>query len=407
MQFSDVSIIGGGLVGGILAIALAKNGFKVTVIDRDPPRNLDDPSLDGRTTAVCYTSQQLFNSLGLWEMISPEAEPINTIKVFEGGSPWSGHFDHKDIGDHPMGYIVENSLLRQAIYKRAQTLGNNITWLAPAEVVTQKISQSGVHLYLKSGEEIISPIYVGAEGRGSATREAANIKTKHIDYQQKALVFSVYHDKPHENIAWEVFYPEGPMAFLPIKDCPTTGRHRSGVVWTLPSAAAESWILQSNEDIAAKLQELFGFLGGITLIGQKWCYPLTAQLVERYIAQRCVIMGDAAHVCHPVAGQGVNIGWRDAAVLCDVLVQARQLGLDLGSQVVLKRYQRRRRFDTLAIFAMTDTMVRLFSNNSSILYFLRNGGLGIVNRIPVLKKMFMKQAMGLGGDMPPLLRGRG
>lgn len=405
MQHYDVSIIGGGLVGGVLAIALAKQGLTSIVIDKEPPTTLINPELDGRTTAVCYSSQQLFTALGLWDAIAPSAEPIYDIKVFEGNSPWSIHFDHQEIGKEPMGYITENPVLRQAIYDKAQSYHDLITWAAPCEVITKKVTARGVILYLSNGEEVFSPLYVGAEGRHSKSREAADINVKEFDYQQKGLVFSVYHDRPHQNIAWEVFYPSGPMAFLPIKDCPETGRHRSGVVWTLPTAEADDIFAASNEVIAAKLTELFSHLGVIELIGNKWCYPLTAQMVDSYIDKRMVIIGDAAHVCHPVAGQGVNLGWRDAAVLSHTLAQAKSLGSDLGSLSLLQEYQRQRRLDTWSLFAMTHSMVKLFSNNSSILHFLRNTGLAAVNQISPLKRAFMRQAMGLGGNIPPHLQG--
>jgi 2-octaprenyl-6-methoxyphenol hydroxylase len=298
------------------------------------------------------------------------------------------------IGKDPMGYIVENRFIRQAII--AQALKSPLlTWYDQTVMQDKKITPSGVQIMLENGVEINANLLVGAEGRGSPTREAAGIKSYQFPYHQKALVFSVYHAQPHQGVAWEAFHPDGPMAFLPVQDCPLTQRHRSGVVWTLPKEQGDFWQAQENTLIAKKLHELFGFLGDFEIVGQKWAYPLTAQVVSRFIDKRFVIVGDAAHVCHPVAGQGVNVGWRDAAVLAKHLQRAKQLGIDLGTQRILKNYQQERRLDTWAIFAMTDGMVRLFSNNSSILYFLRNAGLGAVNKIPPLKRFFMRRAMGL------------
>ena len=220
------------------------------------------------------------------------------------------------------------------------------------------------------------------------------IRSKSFPYSQKGLVFSVYHDKPHHNVAWEVFHPSGPLAFLPMLDS-VDGRHRSGVVWTLPEAEADIWAKKDPSEISTRLFEMFPHLGEFELFTQVWCYPLVAQMVDRFIDDRYVIIGDAAHVCHPVAGQGVNVGWRDAKALTDVLVNHLRLGLDLGSQTVLSTYQRSRRIDTYAMFAMTDSMVRLFSNDSRILKPIRSMGLGVVNKITPLKKFFMKRAMGL------------
>ncbi|WP_032112317.1 UbiH/UbiF/VisC/COQ6 family ubiquinone biosynthesis hydroxylase [Candidatus Paracaedibacter symbiosus] len=390
---TDVCILGGGLVGGVLGIALAKQGLVVTIVDRENRETMLNPKIDGRTTAINLASKIIFDELGLWDEITPHAEPILDIKVFEGGSPWSIHFDHQMMGQDPMGYIVENRFIRQAIIQQTLSL-SNITWYDETSLLTKKITPSGVEIFLDNGQEIKASLLVGAEGRSSPTREEAGIKSYQFSYDQKGLVFSVYHEKPHNGVAWEAFHPSGPMAFLPIQDCPTSGRHRSGVVWTLPVEQGDFWFSQENTLIAAKLRELFGFLGEFEIAGQKWIYPLNAQMVDRFIEERLVIVGDAAHVCHPVAGQGVNVGWRDAAILAKHLQHAKNLGVDLGASSILKEYQKARRFDTWSIFAMTDGMVRLFSNNSSILHFLRNAGLGTVNRIPTLKRFFMRRAMG-------------
>lgn len=391
---ADVCILGGGLVGGILGIALAKQGISVAIVDRESKEAMLNPQADGRTTAVNLASRFIFEELGLWPALVGETEPILDIKVFEGGTPWSIHFDHQMIGHDPMGYIIENRFIRQAIINQALSLPN-LTWYDQTSAVAKKLSKTGVDVYLDNGTEIRANVLVGAEGRSSPTRQEAGIKSYQFPYHQKALVFSVYHEKPHQGIAWEAFHPAGPLAFLPIQDCPVSLRHRSGVVWTLPAEEGDFWFAQDNIRITTKLKELFGFLGDFEIVGQKWIYPLAAQMVDRFIDERLVIIGDAAHVCHPVAGQGVNVGWRDAVILGAHLQRAKRLGIDLGAQSILKAYQKERRLDTWAVFAMTDGMVRLFSNNSSILHFLRNAGLGTVNRIPPLKRFFMRRAMGL------------
>ena len=393
-KVTDVCILGGGLVGGILAITLARQGMSITLVDRESKDFLINPCVDGRTTSVNLASKFILENLGVWDTLAQHAEPILNIKVFEGGSPWSIHFDHHMISKNPMGYIIENYFIRQAIINQILKLPN-ITWYDQTCVLTKTLSTTQVKVYLDKGVEIKAALLVGAEGRNSPTRKEAGIRNSQISYQQKGLVFSVYHEKPHQGIAWEVFYPSGPLAFLPLQDCPLRRCHRSGVVWTLPVEEGDFWLSQENSIMAKKLGKLFGFLGDLEIGEQKEGYLLNAQMAHRFIDNRLVLIGDAAHAYHPVAGQGVNVGWRDGAVLNTHLQHARKLGLDLGSQTLLKAYQKERRLDAWSVFAMTDGMVRLFSNNSCVLHFLRNSGLGTVNRIPPLKRFLMRRAMGL------------
>jgi 2-octaprenyl-6-methoxyphenol hydroxylase len=399
MQNSDVCILGGGLVGGVMALALAKQGITSTVIDRETPKNLLNQKLDGRTTAINLASAKFFQAIDLWDKMANQAARIDFIKVYEGNQPWSIQFDHRDLGSDPMGYIVENHFIRQAIFDAALT-HPHINWQAPANVLAKKISPSKAIVYLDNGLEVHNSLLISAEGRHSLSRDEVGIKKKQFTYDQKGLVFSLYHEKPHHNVAWEVFHPSGPLAFLPMKDS-EGGRHRSGVVWTLPIAVADTWAGAVGNAITTQLEHLFPHLGKMELFTQVWSYPLIAQMVDRFIDDRFVIIGDAAHVCHPVAGQGVNVGWRDAEALTQIIMENKKLGLDLGNTTALKRYQRSRRLDTYSIFAMTDGMVRLYSNNSKVLKPIRSMGLGIVNKIPPLKRFFMKRAMGLGGPRLP------
>lgn len=392
-QNSDVCILGGGLVGGVMALSLAKHGITSTVVDIESPESLLNKKLDGRTTAINLASAQFFQSINLWDNIAPQASRIDYIKVYEGNQPWSIQFDHKELGSDPMGYIVENLFIRQAIFDAALN-HPLINWQAPTQVLAKKITQAQAIIYLENNVEVSTSLIISAEGRNSSSREEAGIKKKLFPYNQKGLVFSIYHEEPHMQTAWEVFHPSGPLAFLPMQD-DSNGRHRSGVVWTLPLAEADTWSNASVEDIANQLYNLFSHLGKMDIFTQVWSYPLAAQMVDRFIDDRLVIIGDAAHVCHPVAGQGVNVGWRDAEELSTILAQSKKLGLDLGSATALRQYQRSRRVDTYSIFAMTDGMVRLYSNDSRILSPIRSMGLGIVNKIPPLKRFFMKRAMGL------------
>lgn len=391
----DVVIVGGGLVGGTLGVALAQQQFGVAVIDRESPEDLLKPDLDGRTTAVSYGSKLIFDQLGIWDKVDHAAEPILDIRVFERDSPWAIYYDHRDVGGVPMGYIVENRVLRQGIFHRAAELSRYLTWMAPASVAQTMRNLEGVVVHLTDGKTLKAPLLIGAEGRLSPTRDEAGIKTLRWSYEQMALIAHVSHEKSHQGSAWEVFQPQGPFAILPLRTCPATGKYRSGIVWTGAPADINQLLALDDAAISAELQELFPYFGTIQLSGKRWSYPLAAMVAKGTIDHRLAIVGDAAHTVHPVAGQGVNLGWRDAKTLADVLGKARSLGLDIGSKSILEDYQRRRRVDTLSILAMSDGMVRLFSNKSSMLSFLRNTGLGIVNQIPPLKRRLMRHAMGI------------
>lgn len=391
----DVVIIGGGLVGGTLAVALAQQNFKVAVIDRESPEELLKPDLDGRTTAVSYGSKLIFDQLGIWDKVEHAAEPILDIRVFERDSPWAIYYNHQDVGNAPMGYIVENRVLRQGIFQRAVELPDQLTWMAPASVAHTERNLEGVIVELEDGNTLKASLLVGAEGRLSPTRDEAGIKTFRWSYDKMALIAHVTHEKPHQGSAWEVFQPQGPFAILPLRTCPTTGSYRSGIVWTGSPSDINQLLSLDDEEISAELQELFPYFGTIQVSGKRWSYPLSAMIAKGTVDHRLAIVGDAAHTVHPVAGQGVNLGWRDAHTLAKVLGKAKGLGLDIGSKSILQDYQRRRRVDTASILAMSDGMVRLFSNKSSTLSFLRNTGLGIVNQIPPLKRRLMRHAMGI------------
>jgi len=391
----DVIIIGGGLVGGTLAVGLAQQGFGVAVIDRESPEELLKPDLDGRTTAVSYGSKLIFDQLGIWNKVEHAAEPILDIRVFERDSPWAIYYDHRDVGNAPMGYIVENRVLRQGIFHRAAELSDRLTWIAPAGVAHTQRNLEGVIVELADGRILKAPLLVGAEGRLSPTRDEAGIKTLRWNYGKMALIAHVTHEKPHHGSAWEVFQPQGPFAILPLKICSATGAYRSGIVWTGSPEDTDRLLSLDDAVISAELQEIFPYFGTIQLSGKRWSYPLSAMIAKGTVGHRFAIVGDAAHTVHPVAGQGVNLGWRDAQALAEVLGKARRLGLDIGSKSILQDYQRRRRVDTASILAMSDGMVRLFSNKSSMLSFLRNTGLGIVNQVPPLKRRLMRHAMGI------------
>jgi len=387
----DVVIIGGGLVGATLAVGLAQNGFNVAVVDKENPDHLLTPDHDGRTTAVSLGSKKIFEKLGVWETMAPYAQPIWEIRVFEDGSPWTVDYHHKDIGPEPMGYIVQNQFLRQSLYQGLSL--PNLKWIAPALVESIDYQDQFALVKVQGGQKIEAKLVVGAEGRSSPTRSKSSISVKTWDYPEQALVAHITHEKPHNGCAWEVFLPEGPLALLPMFDHPETGNPRSGIVWA--KSRQHNWDLWSDDDLAAQIENHFPLYGKMTVCSKRWTYPLLALTVDSLIDRRLVLVGDAAHVVHPIAGQGVNLGWRDADALVHHLTNVKSLGLDIGCVTTLEAYQRERKKDHRSVLFMTDGIDRLFRHPSRILRFARNAGFALVNHTPPLKRFLMKKAMGL------------
>ncbi len=395
---SDILIAGGGLVGGTLACALAGAGFSVVVVDRQDPLAGLDAGFDGRASAIALSSKHVLDQLGLWSLMASETQPINEIRVTDGSSPLFLHYDHDDIGTEAFGYMVENRSIRKALFKRMADL-DNLTLCAPAHIEDLDRSDRGVRATLGDGTQIKARLIIGAEGRVSPTRDAARIKLTGWPYHQTAIVCTVAHEFPHDGIAHEHFLPAGPFAILPLTE------NRCSIVWTEKDALVEPIMALDEADFLAELSVRFGdFLGQVKVIGRRWAYPLSLQYAERSTDTRLVLAGDAAHGMHPIAGQGLNMGLRDVATLAQVLTDARRLGADPGDAMVLEKYQRWRRFDNTLMLAMTDMLNRLFSNNMPPLRLARDVGLAAVNKMPPLKKLLMRHAMGTVGDLPRLMK---
>jgi len=396
---TELAVAGGGLAGITLAISCAEAGLDVTVIDRIERKAMLKPGFDGRTTALSFGSRRVMETIGVWAELEPQAQPILEIRVADGASPFFLHYDHKDVGDNPMGYIVENAALRRALYRRAKGL-KNLRIVAPKSVAGVTDEGAYARITLDDGTALKAQLVAACDGRNSNLRQAAGINCLEWSYRQIAIVAVVKHELPHRGVAVEHFRPAGPFAILPM-----TG-NRSSIVWSEAADLAPKLLKLPPEKFQIELEKRFGdFLGAVALAGPVWSYPLGFIHADRYTSGRMALVGDAAHAIHPIAGQGLNLGFRDVATLAELAVNARRLGLDIGAPDLLARYERWRRFDSVTLAAMTDGLNRLFSNKSKTLAWTRDLGLGAINRMPRVKKVMIRHAMGILGEIPKLVKG--
>ena len=399
---TDIAIVGGGLNGPILALALAQAGIKSVVIDALTTKIRKNASFDGRSYAVALTSQRLLNNIGLWSKIKDNAQAMLEIKVSdgragEGHSPFFMHFDHAETEDGPMGYMVQDRFLRRTLLD-AMAVNPNVTHIQGKTVVGQDVISGDVTVTLSSGKKISARALIGCDGRGSGTAERAGIKRIGWSYRQTALVCAIEHEKPHGGIAHQFFMPTGPLAILPL-----TG-NRSSIVWSETEINATAFNALSDAEYLTMLRPRFGnFLGEISLAGARYSYPLALSITDRLVADRTALVGDAAHGLHPIAGQGLNAGMRDIAALVQIITEAQKRGEDYGSLAVLKRYEEWRRFDNTALALATDTFNKLFSNDNLVLRLGRDLGMGLINKLPGLRRGFIREAAGLSGDLPGLM----
>jgi 2-octaprenyl-6-methoxyphenol hydroxylase len=410
----DLAVVGAGLNGSLLALAAGEAGLRTVLIDRVPLNSLTKAGFDGRTTAVAYTSQRLFAALGVWIDVAGMAEPIRDIRISDAGhdgraSPLHLHFDHREAAPGtrdpaPMGWIVENRFLRAALLQRLAGCPQ-VDLVAPDEVIETSRTADRAELDLKSGRRISARLVVSAEGRFGSMREEAGIGAQSWSYGQIAIVLVARHERPHRGVAQEKFLPGGPFAILPMTNGPG-GEHRSSIVWTERASLVRRLLELDPPRFQAEFTRRFGdHLGHAEPVGPRWWYPLNLVHADRYIDTRLVLVGDAAHGIHPIAGQGYNLGVRDIAALVEVLVDAKRLGLDIGAADTLERYAQWRRADNFTMVAATDLLNRLFSNDIGPLRLARDLGLATVNRVPALRRFFVRHAMGLVGDLPKLIRG--
>lgn len=398
----DLLILGGGLVGMTLALAAAKKGFSSHVVDRADPAELTAEGFDGRASAISTASWNLFRNIGIAPVLEPQACPIATIAVTDRQRPGRINFTPAPH-EGTLGRMFANRTLRLALFEaaRAEPL---IAWQAKATVTGRRRGEYGVSATLSDGRELAAAVMIGAEGRHSPTREEAGIAVARWDYRHRAIIAGLTHEKPHDNVAWEIFYPAGPFALLPMRD-DAQGRHRSALVWTVSEADAAGTLKLSDQAFTAELMKRMGdILGAVTAVGPRSSYPLGFHHTAKIVAERLALVGDAAHGIHPIAGQGLNLGLRDVGALVEVLDEGARLGLEPGDAQLLARYERWRGLDSFMVALATDGLTRLFGLPGNAASAVRRLGMAGVERLPPLKRWFMDEARGMSGDLPELLR---
>ena len=396
---SDLIIVGGGMVGAALGCALGEAGFSVTVLERrEPQRVWPDDEVDLRVSALTRASQRILENLGAWErMAELRISPYTDMEVWDAAGSGRIHFSAAEIGEPNLGHIVENRVTQLALWERLEKLPN-VSLRFPAGV-SQLLLEQGPALRLADGELMRAGLIVAADGRDSQIRAMAGIGTKGWDYDQHAIVATVSPELHHGFTARQRFMKTGPLAFLPIDD------GRCSIVWsTSPEQAGELMALDEEAFCAALTQASERMLGEVTAVGPRGVFPLRLGHAETYIKPGLALIGDAAHAIHPLAGQGVNLGFLDAAALAETLIEARKAGREIGSQSTLRRYERARKGGNMAMLAAMDAFKRTFSNEILPLRLARNLGLSLADNAGPLKGMLVRRALGLSGELPALAR---
>jgi 2-octaprenyl-6-methoxyphenol hydroxylase len=401
---TDVLISGGGMVGLTLGLACAQGGLKTLIIDTAAPATVLAPQFDGRVSALAYASVRMLRALGVWDSLSGHAQPIREILVTDGKlasatSPFSLHFDSAEVGAEALGYIAENRHIRSSLYD-AVGRADNLELVAPATVKNLAMEGGSAVVTLDDGSQVACALVIAAEGRESRLRAEMGINTIGWSYPQVGIVATVEHEKPHNGVAYEHFLPSGPFAILPLPG------NRSSLVWTETKMKAPALLALDEAGFNAELARRFGdHLGKTKSAGPRWSYPLAFHIARDFVKPRFALAGDTAHGIHPIAGQGLNLGLKDAAALAEVLLDAARLGRDIGALDTLKRYERWRRFDSVVMGGTMDALNRLFSNDIAPIRHLRDLGLGIVDSIAPARRFFMRHAGGDVGKLPKLMKG--
>lgn len=396
----DVVIVGGGMVGAAMAAACHGQGYSVAVIDGQPPqREWPAGEVDLRVSALSRASQRILERLGAWQRIEQlGASPYREMQVWDALGGAGIHFDSADLGQPDLGHIVENRVMRLALWEQLEQSAN-VELLCPAAIEALSIDQHVARASLADGRELTAKLLIGADGSRSFVRETLGIETGGWAYDQRAIVANVEVGHWHRETAWQRFLPTGPLAFLPLAD------GRCSIVWSAENQRADELMAMDDAAFMLALEEAFQQrLGPILSVGPRAEFPLQMQHALRYVQPRAALIGDAAHAIHPLAGQGVNLGLLDVAALTDVLAQIRAKGRDIGNLAALRRYERARRGENLIMLNAMDLFKRLFSNRTLPLVAARNLGLAVTEHIGPLKRLFISQALGLDNSLPPLAR---
>jgi 2-octaprenylphenol hydroxylase len=397
----DLVIAGGGMVGAALACALGNSPLHLALLEDTPLERIQPGAdIDLRVSAITWASQRLFAAVRAWEKIlSWRVSPFREMQVWDATGSGRIHFDSAAIGEPLLGWIIENRVIQTALLERVKEL-DNVELLCPATLSLASIREQGVHMQLQDGRELYAPLLVGADGADSRVRHWARVDVGGWGYGQQAVVAPVRTEKPHQETAWQRFLPAGPLAFLPLHD------GRCSIVWSTTPTQAEQLLELDEAAFALALAEAFEWhLGGITQVGPRGAFPLRLQHAHAYVRPHVALIGDAAHVVHPLAGQGVNLGLLDAASLAEVVLDAAAAGKDIGSLKVLRRYERWRKGENLLMLGVMDGFKRLFGSSLPPLRWLRNLGLNLTDAAEPVKNLIARRAMGLEGDLPRLARG--
>jgi 2-octaprenyl-6-methoxyphenol hydroxylase len=404
-QHADIIIIGGGLIGLTQALALAAHGISSHVVDRADPAMMLAPGFDGRTSAISSSSLKMFDAIGLGDSLSGKGCPIEQIWVSDGLKPGALDFVPGEA-DGYLGQMFENRLLRRTLFEAA-TISAHVHLHMQATIIDKYRGEGGVRVTLADGTILAASLLIVAEGRQSQTRDEAGITIAQWQYDHAAIVGAITHEKPHNNVAYEIFYPSGPFAVLPMLDN-EAGQHRSAIVWSQTRGDAPAYMKLSERAFAAELEKAMGhMLGAVELAAPLASWPLGFHHASHITGDSLALIGDSAHGIHPIAGQGLNLGLRDVAALTEVLVDGMRLGLDFGDVQLLTRYERWRSIDTLMVAMATDSLNRLFSIPGKTASAIRRFGMGLVQRTRPAKAFFMAEARGESGALPRLLRGEG
>ncbi|MGE0370885.1 MAG: UbiH/UbiF/VisC/COQ6 family ubiquinone biosynthesis hydroxylase [Gammaproteobacteria bacterium] len=396
----DVAIVGAGMVGATLACCLAEGGLRVALVEAaPPPEDWPADSVDARVSALTAASRQIFRRIGAWRAMAERGvSPFDRMQVWDAGGTGSIRFDCAEIGEPHLGHIVENRVIQRTLLERAREFGN-VTLHCPAGLATLTPMEASIRIGLSDATAFDARLVVGADGAASRVRQLAGIATRGWSYVQEALVATVATELPHQETAWQRFLPQGPLAFLPLRD------GRSSIVWSMEPAQAQELLRFAEAEFMERLAAAFEYrLGRITAAGGRGAFPLRLQHAASYIAPRLALIGDAAHIIHPLAGQGVNLGLLDAAALAEAVLDAAAAGADIGAPRVLRRYERWRKGDNLQMMLAMDGFKRLFGSAAPLLRIARNLGLDLADAASPLKHAIIRRAMGLRGDLPRLAR---